>query len=67
MVAHLRLVEEVDLSYPVLVDPEGRLLDGMHRIAKALSLGHASIRAKRLPFLPEPDHVGTDPDDLPYD
>lgn len=64
---HLRLMEEVDLSFPVIVDPDGRLMDGMHRVAKALSLGRDSIEAHRLPTLPPPDFVGVDPSALPYD
>ena len=67
VVEHMRLVEDADLRYPIVVDPDGRLMDGMHRVAKALLLGHATIAAKRLLFLPPPDHSGVQPEDLPYD
>ena len=64
---HFRLMEEADLASPIILDPDGRLMDGMHRVAKALSRGDAVIRAKRLLDLPPPDHVGVDPGDLPYE
>ncbi len=41
VVEHLRLVEEADLSYAIILDPEGRTMDGMHRVAQAL-LGHST-------------------------
>jgi hypothetical protein len=37
VVDHLRLIEDVDLSYPIILGVDGRVMDGMHRIAKALS------------------------------
>jgi hypothetical protein len=63
IVEHMRLVDEVDLAHPIIIDPDGRLMDGMHRVAKALLLGHATIVAKRLPGLPEPDHIDYQTDD----
>jgi hypothetical protein len=41
-------------------------MDGIHRVCKALNQGLASIRAYRLPELPEPDFVGVPPAALPY-
>lgn len=64
---HIKLMQEADLAYPIIVDPDGRLMDGMHRVVKALVEGRDSIEAYRLKTLPAPDHVGVDPDDLPYD
>lgn len=42
-------------------------MDGMHSVVKAFLEGHRFLLVYRLPFLPEPDYVGIDPDDLPYD
>jgi hypothetical protein len=67
VVQHMRLVNDADLLYPIIVDPGGGVMDGMHRVAKALLLGHATIEAKRLVALPEPDYTDVSPDDLPYD
>jgi hypothetical protein len=41
-------------------------MDGMHRVAKALLLGHRTIAAKRLPVLPPSDFSDVHPEDLPY-
>ena len=62
---HARLIDEADLSFPVILSPDGRVMDGMHRVAKALLLGRAEVEAVRLRAEPEPDYVGVDPDSLP--
>lgn len=64
---HMRLVQETDLSYPIILCPAGRVMDGMHRVVKAYLEGRESLLAYRLPILPEPDYIGVAPDDLPYD
>jgi hypothetical protein len=64
---HARLINESDLSYPVILSSDGRVMDGMHRVLKALLLGRSHIAAVRFVSDPEPDFVGVDPDDLPYD
>lgn len=66
VIEHFRLVQEVDLSYPIVVGPDGRVMDGMHRVARALLEGRPTIQAVRLPVLPEPDFRGYQPDELPY-
>jgi len=66
IVEHVRLVNEVDLSHPIVVGPDGRVMDGMHRVARALLEGRLSITARRLPVLPEPDFRNCDPQELPY-
>lgn len=66
VVEHMRLINEADLSYAIIIDPDGRVMDGMHRVAKALLLGHSTIPAKRLRALPDPDYTDVQPDDLPY-
>lgn len=66
VVGHTRLVQEVDLNYPIVVDPDGRVMDGMHRVARALLEGHTAITAKRLTAVPDPDFTNCHPGDLPY-
>lgn len=66
IVDHARLISECDLAFPVILSSDGRVMDGMHRICKALLLGRDSIEAVRFPRDPEPDHIGVQPDDLPY-
>ncbi len=65
--AHIHLIEAADLSYPIILCPNGRLMDGMHRIAKAYLYGHTHIKAVQLQVLPELDYIGVHHDDLPYD
>ena len=63
---HARDIYNADLSYPIILSPKGDVLDGMHRICKALLEGRAEIDAVRFLQDPEPDYVGIKPDDLPY-
>src|SRR3982751_127009 len=63
---HARLIHEVDLRFPIILSADGRVMDGMHRVAKALLLNLDSLLAKRFNEDPAPDHVGIAPDDLPY-
>ena len=63
---HMMLVEEADLSYPIILDSDGRVFDGMHRVVKALVEGRSEIDAVRFDQNPSPDYVGREPDDLPY-
>lgn len=39
-------VERADLQYPLLVDTEGHLIDGAHRLAKARKLNMVVVRVK---------------------
>ena len=66
LLEHLRLIEEADLSYPIIVSASGAVMDGMHRVAKAALRGRADIEAVQFDEDPEPDHVGLGPKDLPY-
>lgn len=52
---HARLIEAADLSAPILLAADGRVLDGMHRIAKAHLLGVEQLPARRFDVDPEPD------------
>ena len=46
--------QEVDPAYPVILGPDNAVMDGMHRIARAMLLGATKIRAVRLDTLPPP-------------
>lgn len=67
LLQHMQLIDEVDFKYPIILDCDGRVMDGMHRICKAVRVGVGKIPAVRFVTNPEPDFVGRDPDDLPYD
>lgn len=66
VVDHARLIEDVDLSYPIILGFDGRVMDGMHRIAKALLLGRESISSVQFEDHLEPDYRDCRPEDLPY-
>jgi hypothetical protein len=66
IVDHVRLILAVDPSYPIILGPDGRVMDGMHRVARALLEGRMSIRCVRFEKLPEPDFRNCRPEDLPY-
>ena len=67
VVEHFRLLQEVDTSIPIIIGPDNRVMDGMHRVARALLENRTTIRAVRLRDLPEPDYRRCRPDELPYD
>jgi len=66
IVEHMRLIEETDLSYPIILSSGGRVMDGMHRVGKALLEGRKKIEAVQFSRDPEPDYEDVHPDDLPY-
>ena len=63
---HLLLVHMADLAYPVILCSEGRIMDGMHRVVKALVENRKCVSAVRFPVTPAPDFVNVSLDDLPY-
>jgi hypothetical protein len=67
VVEHMRLVRDVDPTYPIILGPDGRVMDGMHRVARALLDGRATIAAVQFEAEPEPDYRNCLPTDLPYD
>ena len=42
---HRRLIDEADTSYPIIMQPNGRVLDGVHRIMKAKQMGSKTMPA----------------------
>ena len=64
--AHMALAKAADPAHPIILCADGRLMDGMHRIVRALAEGRTHIDAVRFPVTPEPDYVNVALDDLPY-
>ncbi|GAF88183.1 unnamed protein product, partial [marine sediment metagenome] len=56
-IQHMKQVNEADLKYPIILDAEGGIMDGRHRIAKAILTGKAVIKAVRFEKTPEPDNI----------
>lgn len=46
-----------DLSFPIILDPDGEICDGCHRAMKAFILNHKTISAVQLLEMPEPDEI----------
>jgi hypothetical protein len=66
VVEHMQLVQEVDPTFPIILGVDGRVMDGMHRVARALLEGRPTISAVRFDVHPEPDFRDCLPEDLPY-
>jgi len=64
---HAKLILNVDLSYPIILCRQGRVMDGMHRVCRAYIEGHPAIKAVQFEHDVEPDYIGMAPDQLPYD
>ncbi len=52
---HYKRIENADLDYAIIIDDEGYICDGWHRVAKAILKGHTTIKAKRLTIMPDRD------------
>jgi hypothetical protein len=66
LVKHMKLIENVDLGFPIILSVDNRVMDGMHRVAKALLEGVPTVLAVRFAVQPEPDFRNIQPGDLPY-
>ncbi|MGH9098565.1 MAG: hypothetical protein ACRDWB_14210 [Acidimicrobiales bacterium] len=67
VVEHTRLIQAVDTTYPIILGSDGRVMDGMHRVARALLEGRSTIAAVRFELPLEPDYRNCRPEDLPYE
>ncbi|EET48536.1 hypothetical protein [Thalassobium sp. R2A62] len=65
--AHMVQTQEADLSYPILLCADGCVMDGMHRIVRAMTLGQSQINVRKLTETPPPNYVDVAASDLPYD
>lgn len=66
LIEHIQLINEADLSYPIILAANGEVMDGRHRIAKAALLKRETIECVQFADDPAPDHVGKRPEELPY-
>jgi hypothetical protein len=54
---HADRIAKADLSYPIILNDDGSLMDGGHRVCKALTNGQTSILAVKFSEMPTPDEV----------
>jgi hypothetical protein len=57
MVMHMKAVNDADLDHPIILDHDGDIMDGRHRIMKAILLGLPTIKAVRFDENPSPCRV----------
>lgn len=54
MVGHMKSVNDADLKYPIILDEDGEVMDGRHRIMKAIMENKKTIKAVRFELNPSP-------------
>lgn len=57
MVMHMKAVQEADLEKPIILDEDGDLMDGRHRLMKAMLNGVETIKVVRFDENPSPCKV----------
>ena len=57
LVMHMKAAQEADLNCPIILDEDGSVMDGRHRIMKAILNGHSTIKAVRFDENPSPCRV----------
>jgi len=54
---HVKRINDCSLDNPIILDDEGNIADGIHRICKAILNGEETIKAIRLEEMPAPDEI----------
>ena len=57
VVEHFVRMENVDTDIPIILDPDGQIVDGAHRVAKAMANGQITIKAVQMLEVPPPDEI----------
>jgi hypothetical protein len=57
MAGHVEAVNSADMSHPIILDEDGDIMDGRHRIIKAIVTGAETIKAVRFAVNPEPCRI----------
>lgn len=57
MAGHVFAVNNADLKYPIILDEDGDLMDGRHRLMKAIINNEETIKVVRFDTNPEPCEV----------
>lgn len=57
VLTHFERMQKADLSYPIILNHDGSLMDGGHRLCKAVLEGRTKVQAVRFPSMPVPDEV----------
>ena len=57
MVMHMKAVNAADLNYPIIIDEDGELMDGRHRLMKAMLNGVDTVKVVKFEENPSPCRV----------
>jgi len=57
---HFKRVRDADLTKPIILRSDGYIMDGWHRIIKALTHGVKTLPAKQFEVTPTPDFTQQD-------
>ena len=57
MVMHMKAVNAADLNYPIIIDEDGELMDGRHRLMKAMLNGVDTVKVVKFEENPSPCQV----------
>lgn len=57
MVMHMQAVNSADLEHPIILDEDGEIMDGRHRLMKAMLTGAKTVKAVRFDENPSPCRV----------
>jgi hypothetical protein len=60
LVGHMKAVLDADLSFPIILDEDNEIMDGRHRLMKAMLEGRETIKAVRFEENPDPCRVISD-------
>jgi len=66
IIDHVVLINNTDLKYPIILSHDGCVMDGMHRVAKALLSGQKEIQAVKFSEDLPPDYADVDERELLY-
>ena len=54
---HCEKIKSADFSYPIIISESGVIMDGLHRICRAILDGKETLPAVRFEKNPAPDHI----------
>jgi len=54
LVMHMKTALDADLAFPIILDEDGDIMDGRHRVMKAILQGEKTIKAVRFDENPSP-------------
>jgi len=65
-ICHMKRVEDCDINVPIILRADGVVMDGRHRIVKAMALGLRVLPARQFVVDPEPYHRYHKPANVGY-